>query len=331
MPLENTSVIKREITPHHGLSWLPQAVVAQSGVLWRGFTHARTHRELLRFLLRLPPYAELVFSSQSFACKYLTQNYLVRGFTVDERAACFRHHYNRLHKALPDSLLRRTLQEDVTILEIPEDANRFILTMGMSRPSYKEGELSLHLRVDGNIVFVLSFNLVPGWVVGSQAAEILLITRLQGVKGAFSHISNATKTLHDVAPDALLFAALQGVANAFGINEIVAVSATRQCYFTQDAAAVFKEAYDDFFAGLGIPKDAAGFFRIPLPLQEKPLALIKHGHKLRTREKRAFKQQIQSACAGFFEKFAPAALRGLAVQLPVGMTSQMNPLPATRA
>ena len=308
MPTMNQFAVQPEMAPREGLSWLPQAVVAQCGVLWRGFTHVATHREVLRFLLRLPPYAELVFSDQIFASKYLTQNYLVRGFSVDKRAACFLHHYHRLHTALPDSLLRRTLQEDVTIYEIPEDAKRFILTMGKSRPSYKEGELSLHLRVDGNIVFVLSFTIVPGWVANSQAAEILLITRLQGVKGAFFHISDATKTLHDVAPDALLFAALQGVANAFGIGEIVAVSGTRQSYFSQDAAAVFKEAYDDFFAGLGIPKDKAGFFRIPLPFQEKPLSLIKHGHKIRTREKRAFKQKIQSACAGFFEEFAPAAV-----------------------
>ena len=79
--------------------------------------------------------------------------------------------------------------------------------------------------------------------------------------------------------------------------------------FRSDDAAAFKEAYDDFFTELGIPKSAAGFFRVPLPLQEKPLTFIKHGHKIRTREKRAFKQQIQLACADFFEKFAPDASR----------------------
>jgi len=311
------------------LPWFP-AVVAHCGALWRGFTHAKTHKEVLRFLLRFPPIAEFVFSDRSFSFKYLTQNYLVRGFTVRQRAACFLYHYNRLHEALPDSLLRRTFQEDIPILEIPEGANRFLLTLGLSRPSYKEGELSLHLRVDGNIVFVLSFTIVPGWVVNSQASEILLITRLQGVKGAYSHISDATKTLHDVAPDALLFAALQGVANAFGIVEIVAVSATRQSYYSRRAAAVFEEAYDDFFIGLGILKDAAGFFRISIPYQEKPLTCIKHGHKLRTKEKRAFKQQIQSACEGFFMKNAPDAARGLFIELPKGLAPFINPMPASR-
>jgi len=179
--------------------------------------------------------------------------------------------------------------------------------MGLSRPSYKEGELSLRLRVNGEIVFILSFTIVPGWVVKSQAAEILLISRLQGVKGAYPQISLATRTLHDVAPCALLFSALKGVADAFGISEIAAVSADRQSYYREDSAAAFQEAYDGFFAELGIPKSATGFFNIPVPLDAKPLSLIKHGHKLRTKAKRAFKQQIQLVCASFFEQLAPNA------------------------
>ena len=285
------------------------SLVLLGSVLWRGITHIRTHREVLRLLLRFPPYTEFVISNPSFAYKYLTHIYLVRGFTVAERAACFLYHYKRLHSALPDSLLRRTLREDVAIHEITEGTNRFVVTMGKSRPSFLEGELSLHLRVDGEIVYILSFTIVPGWVIKSQAEEILLITRLQGVKGAYPPISYATKTLHEVAPNALLFAALQGIAHAFGIGKIAAVSGVRQSYYSEDDATAFKEAYDDFFTELGIPKSAAGFFRVPLPLQEKPLTFIKHGHKIRTREKRAFKQQIQLACAGFFEKFAPDASR----------------------
>jgi uncharacterized protein VirK/YbjX len=276
-------------------------------IFWRGFTHLGTHREVLRFLLRHPALTEVVFGNPSFAVKYLTPEYLAQGFTVTERASCFLHHYRRLHAALPDQLLRRTLQEEVTIHQIPEGGNRFALTMGLSRPYDEEGELSLHLRVDGGVVFVLSFTIVPGWVVKSGAAEILLVTRLQGVKGCYSQISFATRTLHDVAPAALLFAALQGIAGAFGINEITAIPAARQSAYSEECSASFKEAYDDFFSQLGMSKGSTGFFCVPVPVQGKPLALIKQGHKLRTKEKRAFKQQVMSACADFFDEFAPAA------------------------
>src|ERR1035441_10883896 len=80
-------------------TWSPLLL---GGVVWRGFTHIRTHREVLRLLLRFPPYTEFLLSNPGFAYKYLTQTYLVRGFTVAERATRFLHHYRRLHSALPD-------------------------------------------------------------------------------------------------------------------------------------------------------------------------------------------------------------------------------------
>ncbi len=270
------------------------------GVLWRGLTHVKTHREVLTRLLRCPPLTEFFFNHPSFAFKYLTRDYLARGLTVAERASCFLHHYQRMVAALPEALFRQTLHEDIPLHEISEGDYCFALTMGLSRPYDEEGELSLNLRVDGEIVFVLAFTIVPGSVVQSPAHEVLLVTRLQGVKGAYTQIAAATKTLHDVAPGALLLAALQGLGDALGISEIAAVSAARQSSYNEDSAAAFKKAYDDFFAEVGMTNQATGFYRASLPLQGKPLSCIKHGHKLRTREKRAFKQQIQSACAAFF-------------------------------
>jgi hypothetical protein len=179
--------------------------------------------------------------------------------------------------------------------------------MGLSRPNMIEGELSLNLRVHGEIVFILSFAIVPGWVVKSFAAEVLLVTRVQGVRGCYSQISLATRTLHDIAPPALLFAALQGVASALGIVGIAAIPAARQCSYSEEDAASFREAYDDFFVNLGMTKGEAGFYLSSSPIQEKPLAFIKQGHRRRTKIKRAFKLQIREACAEFFAKLTPCA------------------------
>jgi hypothetical protein len=275
-----------------------QASLLMGRTLWRGLGNMSTHRKVLRRFLSCPPLTEIVLSDSFFALKYLTPNYLAHGLTVPERAECILHHYWRLLETLPDAFSRQILHEDVTIHEIIAAGSRFTLTIGLSSTNAIEGELSLHLQVDGKIVFVLSFTIVPGRVVESQASEVLFITRLQGVKGAYAEISAATKALHDVAPDALLLAALQGVAMAFNIDEIAAVSAARQSSYRRDSAASFTEAYDDFFAELGISKGVTGFYHTPVPIELKPLSLIKPGHKLRTKEKRAFKQQVALACAG---------------------------------
>jgi len=276
-------------------TWSPTLLF---GFLWHAVSNIGIHREVLR-AFKLPALAEAVRRNPRLPFKHLTRDFLVRGFTIPARAACLMHHYRRLHAALPDLLLRQILRGEVPLVELLE-GGRFTISIGPSWSSHKEGELSLNLHVDGEVVFVLSFTIVPGWVVESSAAEIFLITRIQGVKGCYPQISRATRALHDVAPAALLFAALQGVAGALGVHAMAGISAVRQIAYEEQYAVAFHTAYDAFFAELGIAVTSAGFFLSPLPIGEKPLQTIKQGHKLRTREKRAFKQNIEAACAGFF-------------------------------
>jgi uncharacterized protein VirK/YbjX len=174
--------------------------------------------------------------------------------------------------------------------------------MGLSRRDDigqdKEGELALKLLVDRNVVFVLACTIVPGQVVGSTATHAVLISRLQGVKGCYDEITLATRAFREVAPAALLVAALRGVAEACEVTALAGVCAERQVNYSDELSAAFARTYDDFFSELGAARNPAGFYLSPLPLEEKPLALIKKGHKKRTKEKRAFKQQVATGiCA----------------------------------
>jgi len=258
--------------------------------------------------LRLQPYAQIARGDPRFAFKYVTLEYLAHGMSTPERAACFLWHYNRLHATLPKLLLRQIMLGIIPIFEISKDHHRFTVTIGMSRPVNNEGEMSLSLLVDSEIVFTLAFTIVPGRVVKSKAREVLLISRIQGVRGRYDEISLATKSLWDVAPSPLLLAAMQGFGMALGINEFASVSSTTHRYSTDDEHASHVEsAYDGFFAALGVPKTPYGYFSSPIPMKEKSLALIKRGHKIRTKQKRAFKEEVQAAFASFFEKQCAAA------------------------
>jgi len=281
-------------------TWTPGLL---AGVLWRALTNIGRQHEIFK-LLKLPDFEALIQTDPRFALKYLTHDYLSRGFSVSERAACFVHHYKRLHAKLPGALLRKILYRDISLFDADEDGHRLGIALSLSRPKDhvgnhsveiqhdKEGELSLYLRVDRDIVFVLSFTIVPGRVVKSEAADVLLITRLQGAKGYFRQIHIATKALHDVAPGAMLVAALQGIAEPLGIGEIACIRGADQSSYCDKWEHSFKTAYDDFWADLGVELNTANFFVSSVPIQEKPLASIKQGHKLRTREKRIFKRQV---------------------------------------
>jgi uncharacterized protein VirK/YbjX len=272
-------------------TWSPARVARVS---WSILTNLDAAFRILR-LFKLTAFRDFLHSNPRFLFKCLIRDYLAQGLSVAESMACFLHHYKRLHADLPGALLQRTLCSTITLHEGMQDDTPYSITLAFSREFEKEGELSLDLLVDSAPVFVLSFTIVPGWVVKSEAKDVLLISRLQGVHGYFKQIRRVTKALHDVGPPALLLAALQGFAAAFGIDEFAAVSATRQSSYTEQLSGLYIDAYDDFFSGFGLVIRDSGFFLSPIPHQEKPISSIKQGHKLRTKEKRAFKRQIVQA------------------------------------
>ena len=259
-------------------------------------------RNRIAGLFRDPVLSEAVRDNPRLPFKYLARKYLVRGLPISVRAACLFHHYERLRSILPVWLLRRTLLEEATLVELQEEGLRFAITMSLSRPVDTEGELSLNLVMEGQIIYVMGFSIIPGWVAQASAKDVFLLTRIQGVRGLHKELSQASRTLCQVGPTMLLMSALQGVANAFGIEMLASISGVKQISYNEKYAASFQRSYDDFFNERGIPLNEGGLFVTPLPLREKSLGDIKRGHKIRTRDKRAFRQEIQQSCMDFFAK-----------------------------
>lgn len=272
----------------HKYYWSPARVFR---ALWNVLTNVPKQMEIFR-LMRLPIYADFVRADPRFCFRFLIRDYLARGFSTRQRADCFLHHYRRLYTSTSPNFLDRALNQSIVVLQARGNAVHIEVSLGFSRPFEKEGELSLELHVDGMVVFVLSFTIIPGWVVQSDAKDVLLISRLQGTNGYYTQIRAATRALCDVGPAALLLAALNGFANAFGIDRMVAVSAFRQSSFSEELSVQYKSAYDDFFSEIGVKPSTSGFFLSSIPLEDRPMTFIKRGHKIRTREKRQFKLRV---------------------------------------
>jgi uncharacterized protein VirK/YbjX len=262
-------------------------------IVWTMIRNIPTQIRVLRVLSR-PAYKQLMKVNPRFPLKYSGLDYLARGLTVAQQAECFIHHYRRLPDLLPEDILVQVLLEDVLLDEFRQGDDCFTVKMGLARPWDDEGELSFNFEVNGAVVFVLSFTIIPGWVVQSDAKEVVLVSRLQGVKGSYDEIQRATRAMHDVAPPAFLFAALCGFAEAYGIKAMAGITGVMkpEFHFYEGEAAHIQQAYDGFFTDLGATKGPANFYLAPLPPREKPMISIKQGHKIRTRKKRAFKRAI---------------------------------------
>ena len=267
-----------------------------AGISWRTLTHLRLHKRVEEFL-KLPPFIDTVQDNPKFGFKYLTESYLIRDLSIEDRAACFLHHYKRLYETLPDRLLRQVLHWCIDLCEFCEEGIRFTLKWGSSRPFGKEGEMSLLLLANGEILFTISFTIIPGYIIRSKRKEVILISRIQGTPGwPANKMRQAQRALHKLRFGAVLLSGLEGLATAFNIWEIACVAARRQISYLEAYTDCFKHAYDDFFTDMGITITDAGYFSVPLPLEEKAIEEVKD-HKARARARRALKKMISMACA----------------------------------
>jgi len=202
-------------------------------------------------------------------------------------------------------MLIQVLFADILLDEMGTNEDRISVRLGLSRPEDREGELSLNFEVNGELVTILSFTIVPGCIVQSEAREVVLVSRVQGVRGAFEKIQRATRAMADIVPARILFAALVGFAEAFGIKAVAGINATmRPEFYYPGEAGHIQQAYDEFFAELGATRGPAGFYLGPLPLPEKPMTAIKLGHKIRTKRKRLFRLEISQRTCQFFVRSA---------------------------
>jgi len=299
-------------------NWSPALV---GGVLVRGWLALPGLPAVLRLLLN-PIYRKHLKQDPRFLLKFTTHDFLARCFTPVERARCFAHHYNRMSKQLPADLLQKILAGEVALLELIEGGQRFLVSLGLSKPHDKEGEFSLSLMVADEPIYVLSFDLVPGDLVGSKASDVLLVTRVQGVRGSYKQIAQVTKALHDVAPAALLLSVLQGMGRAIGLQALGSIQGKHQTAYNPEYASSFLASYDSLFTDLGAELNNEGFYLLPIPMPEKPMTQIKQGHKLRTRAKREFKRQITEAVQELFVAMRcgrsvdnPVRIAGLSAEL----------------
>jgi uncharacterized protein VirK/YbjX len=235
-----------------------------------------------------------------------------------------------MHAALPESVLRRILEGDLIFHEISCRGNCFALTIGSPSPPFdKEGELSIGLQVDGKKILSMCFTIVPGWVLKSEAEEILLISRLQGAPGCHPQLKLVRKCLYEYSPKKLLLAALEGVADVFKVSTLEAVCAINQRSYERKYAGILQHCYDDFFSKLGMNTTTAGFYFCPIPIEGKPLASFEKRSRARARKRRAIRRQIQWACAAFLlgatDRTACSCF-GAACSVPVPGAAESQPI-----
>jgi uncharacterized protein VirK/YbjX len=99
------------------------------------------------------------------------------------------------------------------------------------------------------------------------------------------------------APNFACFAAMQGIAQAIGASEMLAVSSRMQVCFRQEDVKHFGNAYDIFWNAVGGLEVPACGWALPVPRPLKPIEEVATKHRRRTAAKRKFWADITDSTA----------------------------------
>jgi uncharacterized protein VirK/YbjX/tetratricopeptide (TPR) repeat protein len=233
-------------------------------------------------------------------------SYLSRNLDETVKYACFYNNYLYLYRSsISPGILHSMAFSDVTLLEIRLGENIYSINIQISHDPIDEGELSLLFKFNGTVLYTVSFTIIPGYAVGLPDRHTLLISRMQGSRAKFQDIRHATKEMNDISPQALLIAALEGIAMAIGVAHVAGVSAANLASFSDQTAEFLSRVYDDFYKTIGIEPLSGDFYLMTVPFPKKALRLAKPGHRLRTKLKQKTKTDFaKSVCASWRKTIA---------------------------
>jgi uncharacterized protein VirK/YbjX len=285
-------------------------------LMWRALTNFGSLRRVMHFL-SAPTFIDAVQDNPKLAFKFLTDRYLMDGLSIKERADCFLHHYGLLHERFPTRALRQILTWGMDLCEINEGGVRFAVRCGMSRPAGKEGEHSLVLLADGEVVYTIAFTFVPGHITQSKHPDVILVSRLQGEPAfPFDKLKIVQQAAARLRFGSLLLSSLDGIALAFGIKEIACVSSELQHSYAPAFANRFKHAYEELFDERGFTLNKTGLYVSPVPMPERVRDEGKRKYATRDRARRALRLQFSVSCHDY--------LRGLLIASTLQPKMEMN-------
>ncbi|MGK3143989.1 VirK/YbjX family protein [Pantoea sp. C2G6] len=222
------------------------------------------------------PQITLLMKTQGLLPAKLHRPYLRAGFTIAQRAQAILDHYTLMNN-LANPALCQLLQSagDNPLATLSGKNGETFLLSCSSGYFDREGEVTLVLRYNSEIIASLSFS-----IINEHNQRTLLIGGLQGPR---KHISNdlireATKAAHGLFPKRLLMEALFIVAEQAGVENILAVGdethVFRSLRYRHSKGDKFFASYSEFWLSLGGEARRDGVFTLPLSLPRKALEEI---------------------------------------------------------
>ncbi len=248
--------------------------------------------ELVAHLIITPEFLGKTFYGKVPSFLLSRDKYLFQGVDDKRRCEYFFYHHNYLCRNLSDCSYLELIRNGLILYECCPRNIIYQVSIGENGFFSFEGELTVSLRANGFPIFAISFNFVPGLILGKASRTAILISRIQGHPGKFEEIRKATKELNEISPPHFLYSALMGIAQTFGIDVIGGVCGAKHCSHSPENDDQLRVIYDDFFESIGAERTVEGFFVTSVSDQLYGDRVVTSGNRSRTRRKRRNKAAI---------------------------------------
>jgi uncharacterized protein VirK/YbjX len=232
------------------------------------------------------------------------RDYLVKGLGVRQRVGCVLHHYrfedDSFNTAYKYAVYRTG---GLTLWQRSANGSSFAIVLAMASRMNAEGDLTIAFEADGKCLHRLSFSWIEGSVAGVDSPVVPFVARNQGRWTDSDHAFAAfEQAFPNNSPSFFCFCAMQGVAQAVGMDRLVAIKSAAHPAYKPGASKHFANAYDGFWKTLGGVELPGPGYLVALPFYVKPLAAMPAKHRKRAALRREYWAEIGAAARGAVER-----------------------------
>jgi hypothetical protein len=232
------------------------------------------------------------------------RDYLVKNLGARQRIRCVLHHYrfedDTFNTAYKYAVYRAG---GLTLWQRSANGSKFAIKLAMASRMNAEGDLTIMLEADGKCLHRLSFSWIEGSVAGVDSPMLPFVARNQG-RWTDSELAFAAfeRAFPNNSPSFFCFAAMQGVAQAVGMAQLVAIKGSAHPAYDPGSVKHFANAYDGFWKILGGVELPGPAYLIALPFHVKPLSEMPGKHRKRAAIRREHWGEIGEAARGTIER-----------------------------
>jgi hypothetical protein len=207
---------------HRGVYSLPSWILCIARSL-RVLAYYRDHRALCRLGLYRNHVAGP--SNDDLFHHLSHRDYLIKGLSARQRVQAVLSHY-RFEKTTFDDAYKDAVygQGGLPLWQIDAEASRFTIRLEMGSRSNAEGDLSVALVADGKCLHRLSFSWLDGQMLSLDMPVLPFVARNQGRwVDSVAACEAFERAFPNNSASFFCFAAMQGIAQALGMEQVVAI------------------------------------------------------------------------------------------------------------